>query len=66
MTDCRAATEYGYGPPEAPLVAVLPLLVDDLEGNVLVGRAGGDPGEGVLGTSGGQTRSLTTQTQTQT
>ena len=27
---------------EAPLVAVLPLLVDDLEGDILVGRPGGD------------------------
>ena len=28
--------------PEAPLVDVLPLLVDNLEGNVLVGGTGGD------------------------
>ena len=28
---------------EAPLVAVLPLLVDDLEGDVLVGRPRGYP-----------------------
>ena len=28
--------------PEAPLVDVLPLLVDNLEGDVLVGGTGGD------------------------
>ena len=29
--------------PEAPLVPVLPLPVDDFEGDVFVGRAGVDP-----------------------
>ena len=33
---------------EAPLVAKLPLAVDDLEGDVLVGRRGGDPEHGEL------------------
>ena len=34
--------------PEAPLVPVLPLPVDDLEGDVLVGRTGRHPQDAVL------------------
>ena len=34
--------------PEAPLVPVLPLPVDDLEGDVLVGRPGRHPQDAVL------------------